>query len=97
MEMNSLQNRGIQLAVSFLGGVLVMLLLGAFFVSGDSLSFGNTTISYSVEDGLDGITRVESLKVDSAKLSPDFLTIIEPGGRAQVFPLDRVVRFSCRP
>lgn len=84
-------------AASFVCGFVACGLCWMWLRLADRHTFHEVTIQYTVDDGLGGVSTFSDLEVESAALGADYLTITQVGGRIEVIPTDRVVRFSCKP
>lgn len=97
VQMTDRRKLALTVAASFICGFVACGLCWMWLPLANGQIFRDATIEYTVEDGLGGVSTTSDLEVDSAVLGSDYLTIRQVGGRVEVIPINRVVRFSCQP
>ncbi|EGF29591.1 hypothetical protein RBWH47_04573 [Rhodopirellula baltica WH47] len=97
VQVTDRRNLVLIVAASFACGFMACGLCWRWLPPANGQTFRDATIEYTVEDGLGGVSTTSDLEVDSAVFGSDFLIIRRVGGRVEVIPIERVVRFSCQP
>ncbi|CAD77595.1 MAG TPA: hypothetical protein DDX19_01985 [Rhodopirellula baltica] len=97
VQMTDRRKLVLTVAASFICGFVACGLCWMWLPLANGQIFRDATIEYTVEDGLGGVSTTSDLEVESAVLGSDYLIIRRVGGRVEVIPIERVVRFSCQP
>lgn len=97
IQMNDRRKLILIAAASFACGFVACGLFWKGLPLADRHTFHEVTVHYTVDDGLGGVSTFSDLEAEAAILGSDYLTITQVGGRIEVIPIERVVRFNCKP